>query len=59
MAIFWISLVVPFTYIYDKTGEKRHTVQFRAAGIIAPSSFFFTADAHVLVAPGCYSFAVK
>ena len=41
----WISLVVPFTYVYDRTGEKRHTVQFRAAGIIAPTSFFFTADA--------------
>ena len=55
----WISLVAPFTYVYDATGEKRHTLQFRAAGIIAPTSFFFTGDGQVLVAPGCFAFTVK
>ena len=52
----WISLSVPYTYVYDASGEKRRTVQFRAAGIVAPNSLFFTADRRVLVTPGCYAF---
>jgi len=52
----WVSLVAPFTYMYDATGEKRRTLQFRAAGIVAPTSLFFTRDARLLVAPGCYVF---
>ncbi len=52
----WISLVVPLTYVYDATGEKRRTLQFRSAGIIAPTSFFFTRDGRVLATPGCYAF---
>ncbi len=52
----WVSLVAPFTYVYDPTGEKRRTMQFRAAGIVAPASLFFTHDARLLVAPGCYLF---
>ncbi|MEO8076218.1 MAG: hypothetical protein ABI818_07815 [Acidobacteriota bacterium] len=52
----WISLMAPFTYVYDGTGDKRRTIQFRAAGIITPSSFFFTKDRRVLVTPGCYAF---
>lgn len=55
----WISLTAPFTYVYDSRGDKRRTLQFRAAGILAPASFFFTADARVLVAPGCYAFSSK
>ena len=30
--------------------------QFRAAGIVAPTNFFFTRDRRVLVSPGCYAF---
>jgi hypothetical protein len=52
----WIALAVPYTYVYDPSGEKRHTLQFRGAGIISPTSFFFTRDRHVLVTPGCYAF---
>lgn len=52
----WISLVTPFTYVYDGSGEKRRTLQFRAAGIMAPTSFFFTRDGRVLATPGCYAF---
>jgi hypothetical protein len=55
----WISLAVPYTYVYDTAGEKRRTVQFRAAGITSPSSFFFTKDNRVLVTPGCYAFSAK
>jgi hypothetical protein len=52
----WISLAVPYTYVYDRAGDKRRTLQFRAAGIVSPTSFFFTAGGRVLVTPGCYAF---
>jgi hypothetical protein len=52
----WISLAAPFTYVYDSFGDKRRTLQFRGAGIIPPTSFFFTRDRHVVITPGCYSF---
>lgn len=53
----WISLRVPYTYVYDTSGEKRRVVQFRAAGVLSPASLSFTRDDRVLVAPGCYVFA--
>lgn len=53
----WISFVVPFTYVYDGDGEKLRTVQFRGAGVVAPSSLSFTATGRLLVTPGCYEFA--
>jgi hypothetical protein len=52
----WISLLAPYTYVYDASGDKRRILQFRAAGIIAPTHFFFTKDRKVLVTPGCYTF---
>jgi hypothetical protein len=52
----WVSLTAPFTYVYDGAGDKRRTIQFRAAGLIAPRSLFFTHDRRLLVAPGCYAF---
>ncbi|MCA1559818.1 MAG: hypothetical protein LC753_00575 [Acidobacteria bacterium] len=52
----WISLTVPYTYVYDTSGDKIRTVQFRGAGIIAPTSLFFTSDRRLLVTPGCYAF---
>ena len=52
----WLSLVTPHTYVYDRSGDKRRTVQFQAAGIMTPSNFHFTADGRILVAPGCYTF---
>ena len=55
----WVSLLAPFTYVYDAAGEKRRTIQFRAAGTVAPTGFFFTGDARVLVAPGCYLFSAR
>lgn len=53
----WVSFVVPFTYVFDADGEKVRTVQFRAAGIMAPSSLSFPSSNRVLVTPGCYEFA--
>lgn len=52
----WISLAVPYTYVYDANGDRRRTLQFHAAGVVAPSGFFFTKDKRVLVSPGCYLF---
>jgi hypothetical protein len=56
----WISLMLPFTYEYDADGEKLRSVQFHAAGIIAPSSMFFAHSEHggtrLLVTPGLFEF---
>lgn len=53
----WVSLIVPFTYVYDMEGDKARTVQFQAAGTVAPTSLFFTRTGRLLVTPGCYEFA--
>jgi hypothetical protein len=55
----WVSLAVPYTYIYDSAGDKRRIVQFRAAGFLMPTSLFFTKDGRVLVTPGCYAFPAR
>ncbi len=52
----WISLSVPYTYVYDSDGEKVRTVQFRAAGIVSPTSLYFSYTGRLLVTPGCYEF---
>ena len=48
--------VVPYTYVYDRDGGKRWTLQFRAVGLIAPSSLFFGTNGRVLVTPGLFEF---
>ncbi|MEZ5286026.1 MAG: hypothetical protein R2712_14695 [Vicinamibacterales bacterium] len=53
----WVSFVQPYTYVFDAGGEKVRTLQFRAAGIVAPTSLSFTGDRRVLITPGCYVFA--
>ena len=55
--LLWISLAVPYTYVYDNRGDKRRTIQFRGAGPISPTHIFFTTDKRILVTPGCYAFA--
>ena len=55
----WVSFVLPYTYVYDTSGEKVRTVQFRGAGVIAPSSLSFNDDGRLLVTPGCYEFLPK
>ena len=54
----WTAFVVPYTYVYDRDGDKMRTVQFRGAGVIQPNSFFFTTKGHVLVTPGLLEFPV-
>ena len=55
----WVSLAQPFTYVYDRAGEKVRTLQFKGAGIIAAASLSFAKGDRVLVTPGCYEFTVK
>jgi hypothetical protein len=52
----WVSMIVPYTYVYDTHGDKARTVQFSATGVISPTSLFFTRASHILVTPGCYEF---
>ena len=52
----WVSLSLPYTYVYDEHGDKVRTVQFQSAGIISPTSLFFTRNGRLLVTPGCYEF---
>jgi hypothetical protein len=52
----WIAFVLPYTYVYDRDGDKARTVQFRGAGIMAPNSLFFGRNGRVLVTPGLYEF---
>jgi hypothetical protein len=56
MGNLWLSLRVPYTYVYDSDGEKRRTVQFKAAGTVMPTSLTFTKKDQLLVAPGCFLF---
>ena len=52
----WISFAVPYTYVYDKDGDKIRTVQFHGAGLINPTSLSFAPSGRLLVTPGCYEF---
>jgi hypothetical protein len=54
----WIALMQPFTYVYDPSGDKIRTVQFKGADILLPNSLFFTKDGRILVTPGCYEFRI-
>jgi hypothetical protein len=54
----WVSLTVPYTYVYDADGEKIRTVQFRGAGMLAPTSLAFSPGGALLVTPGLYEFEV-
>jgi hypothetical protein len=52
----WVTLVEPYAYLYDTEGRWTRAVRFQAAGLIPPSSLFFTRRGTVLVTPGCYEF---
>ena len=54
----WVSFLVPYTYVYDRDGDKIRTVQFRAAGILSPTGLFFGHNGRLLATPGLYEFDV-
>jgi hypothetical protein len=52
----WLSLDTAHTYVYDRRGDKQRVVQFRAAGLVAPTNMSFTSAGRLLVTPGCFLF---
>lgn len=52
----WLSLVVPYTYVFDPQGDKIRIVQFRGTGIFSPESLFFSPTGRLLVMPGLYEY---
>ena len=55
----WIVFTVPYTYVFDRDGDKVRTVQFRGAGLMTPSSLFFGTDGRILVTPGLFEFPAR
>ncbi len=53
----WVSLLAPYTYVFDRDGDKVRVVQFRATGIVSPNSLFFGPRGRALVTPGLFEFA--
>ena len=52
----WISLTMPYTYVYDAHGDKIRTIQFSSTGAFSPTSLSFTRGGRLLVTPGLYEF---
>jgi hypothetical protein len=52
----WVSLSVPYTYVYDPTGQRRRTVQFVGVRPILPIAMNFDRSGNLLATPGCYVF---
>ena len=52
----WVSLADPYTYLFDRQGDKIRTVQFRGVDLIAPSGLSFTTEDRLLVSPGLFEF---
>ena len=55
----WIALTVPYTYVYDSRGNKIRTVQFRGAGLVTPTSMFFSQSGRLLITPDGYEFTLN
>ena len=54
----WMSLALPYTYVFDRTGDKIRTVQFVGGGLVSPTSLSFSPNGRLLVTPGCYEFEI-
>jgi hypothetical protein len=55
----WLSLDVPYTYVYDRRGDKTRVLQLRAAGLLSPTSLSFTANGRLVATPGCFLFDAR
>jgi hypothetical protein len=53
----WVAFMVPYAYVFDADGDKVRTVQFQAAGTLAPNSMFFGKNGRLLTTPGLFEFA--
>jgi len=51
----WVSLTVPFTYIYDATGDKVRVVQFQneLGSVVTPTFLSFGRNNRLTLSPGC------
>jgi hypothetical protein len=56
MGNLWVSLAVPYTYVYAPDGDKIRTIQFRGAGTLAPVSLAFGTKGQLLATPGLFEF---
>jgi hypothetical protein len=52
----WVTLAVPYTYVYAPDGDKIRTIQFRGAGTLTPGSLAFGVRGQLLVTPGLFEF---
>jgi hypothetical protein len=52
----WVSLAVPYTYVFDRDGDKLRVLQLRAGGIVSPTSMVFGDTSQLLVTPGLLVF---
>ena len=55
----WVALTIPYTYVFDRGGDKIRTIQFQGSDTFSPFSFFFASGNRLLVTPGCYEFSSK
>jgi hypothetical protein len=55
----WVSLVLPYTYVFAPNGDKLRTVQFHGAGPLSVTSLTFAKGDRALVTPGCYEFRTQ
>jgi len=54
----WVSLVLPYSYVYAPNGDKLRTVQFQGASPLSVTSLTFAKGGRILVTPGLYEFSV-
>lgn len=54
----WISLSVPYLYVYDASGEKTRVVTLQGTGQISAQSLAFSRAGRLIVTPGGYEFDV-
>jgi len=52
----WVTMAVPYTYVYGPDGDKIRTIQFRGAGTLTPTSLSFGRGNRLLVTPGLFEF---
>ena len=55
----WVSLVLPYSYVFTPNGDKLQTVQFRGASPLSVTSFTFAKGDRILVTPGLYEFSAR
>jgi len=55
----WVSLVLPYTYVFAPNGDKQRTVQFHGAMPLSVTSLTFAKGDRILITPGLYEFSAR